>query len=106
MENKSSISLIDGVFTPEEAREVVLKLLDYKINFHKIKNFCNEEKCGESVQASLDRIDALRASKAKFEALLESEDSAINFEITSEIVIKSTVDNSVGQSEGELVHSR
>lgn len=38
------VNLVDGTFTPEEAHEVVTSLLNKKINFHKVKQFANNER--------------------------------------------------------------
>lgn len=34
---KQKIQLVDGTFTPSEASDVILALLDEKINFHKLQ---------------------------------------------------------------------
>ena len=76
------INLIDGYFTPTEAQDVLMALLDEKINFHKIKRLSITEGNIESEchydntridqlikekQIAKDFFDQVRASGAQFE---------------------------------------
>ena len=36
MTTKQNIQLVDGEFTPSEASDVIMSLIDQKINFHKL----------------------------------------------------------------------
>lgn len=37
MKTKQNIHLVDGSFTPSEASDVIMSLIDQKINFHKLQ---------------------------------------------------------------------
>ena len=37
MKTKQNIQLVDGEFTPSEASDVIMSLIDQKINFHKLQ---------------------------------------------------------------------
>ncbi|GAB3203992.1 hypothetical protein ABID22_003236 [Pontibacter aydingkolensis] len=58
------LNLISGNYTPAEAREVLLKLIDIKISFHKIKNLksqVNFEKADVGSQARIKELLEIRA---------------------------------------------
>jgi hypothetical protein len=63
--------LINGTFTVQEAREVLLDLLNKKIHFHQLKNFSSEERLGKPNHASLKRIKELERDKADLLTQLE-----------------------------------
>ena len=60
MKNTYSLKLIDGNFTPDHAVKVLMGLISYKINYHQMELFSNEEMFGEDVLNSKRRIDELR----------------------------------------------
>lgn len=53
------IDLISGKFAPQDAKEVLLTLLNDKINFHKKKIFSHEERFGLVDETSKNRITEL-----------------------------------------------
>lgn len=55
--------LIDGKFTAHEAREILLDMINKKIQFHQLKNFSSEERFGKSLPSSLKRIKELEKDK-------------------------------------------
>ncbi|MEO8821060.1 MAG: hypothetical protein ABI267_00805 [Ginsengibacter sp.] len=72
MKLKYSVTFIKGSFTPQEAKDVLLELITYKINFHSIKNFSSQERYGKPLKGSQKRIEELQASREKFVKLIES----------------------------------
>lgn len=58
--NGSKIKLIDGVFEPKDANEIVSDVLTKKINFHTLKSMGSDEKYGHPDVVSLNRITELR----------------------------------------------
>jgi hypothetical protein len=83
-----SINLIDGVFTTEEAKEILTNLYNSKINFHNMKNFSHTERYGRPHAASLARIESLRISLQKVkEAIAEAEKSNQMIKINSAVEI-------------------
>ena len=57
---KEPVSLIDGNFDPDEAKELLSSLLNDKIHFHQMKNFSSTERFGKQDQKSLKRIAELK----------------------------------------------
>ena len=81
-----SINLIDGIFTTEEAKEILINLYNSKINFHNMKNFSHQERYGSPHSASLARIQSLRISLQKvLEAIREAEKSNQMIKISSAV---------------------
>lgn len=60
MERNHYFDLIKGNFSPEECKEVILGLINYKISFHEKKSFSSEIRTGKPDQASLKRIKELK----------------------------------------------
>ena len=63
--------LISGVFSPEDAQQVLLSLIDFKIRFHRLKNWSQEERTGTTDISAELRIAELTRSKAELSALIE-----------------------------------
>jgi hypothetical protein len=57
------IKLIDGEFNAAEAREILIKLIDFKINFHEAKIFSAQERNTNPGLHSMIRIEELKKSK-------------------------------------------
>ena len=70
MKIKEPIKLIEGKFSPEDAKEVLLELINHKINFHSLKNFSSEERFGQSLEGSKKRIEYLKDAKTKIIELI------------------------------------
>jgi hypothetical protein len=68
---KQSYCLIRGVFCPEDARQVLMTLIEDKISFHKLNNWSRRERFGEPDTAGSKRIDELRQTKADLAEMLE-----------------------------------
>ena len=64
--NKQKIQLVNGAFTPSEASEVIIALIDEKINFHKVKKIQLWEGNHNCETSQLDsRIRELQEEKRK-----------------------------------------
>jgi len=68
--------LISGVFSPDEANEILMTLIDDKISFHRRNNWSRSERFGESGAAGARRIDELRETKTELATLLQEAGSA------------------------------
>jgi hypothetical protein len=95
MENNMSrienLTLIEGSFTAEEAKEILMHVFMAKIHFHEIKNFSSEERLGVCDATALKRIPELKASIEKFLSVLsDAKASQMQLEISSEIKIRIT----------------
>ena len=61
--NERSYRLICGVFSPDEAKEVLMTLIEDKISFHRRNNWRQRDCFGETDTLGVKRIDELRQSK-------------------------------------------
>ena len=57
------IKLIDGDFSVNEARELLLKLIEYKLNYHQSKVFSAHERNSKPGIHSIERIEDLKKCK-------------------------------------------
>jgi hypothetical protein len=72
----STHQLINGVFGPSEANELLMCLIEDKISFHRGNIWSRKERFGETDVASEKRINALRQTKADLAALIAQADAA------------------------------
>ena len=68
MKDKLKVSLIEGDFQAEEAKEILMNFFSTKVHFHEMKNFSSQERFGKPDEASLKRIPEL---KQNLEEVLE-----------------------------------
>lgn len=85
-----SIKLIDGEFTPARAKTLLLELIQYKINFHKVEKFSNEFRYGEDREHSENRINELTDEKYGLMAWLELMEKTEGFRIHCSIEVETT----------------
>lgn len=92
METFHSLCLIDGLFTPEEANNVLLTLVQNKINFHNLEIFSLEERDGKLTGPSKKRLEALKEMNEKLIQIIQYAEknqkklkvfSSIDIEITN-----------------------
>lgn len=65
MSNSETLTLIEGEFSGEEAREILLNIFSSKIHFHEVKNFSSQERFGKQDEIAVKRIPALKAEVLK-----------------------------------------
>ena len=58
-EKDYQFKLVEGQYTPLEAKKILLGLINSKINFHQLENFSNEIRFNETSAHSKIRIDLL-----------------------------------------------
>jgi hypothetical protein len=75
MGKQENIVLVKGTFSPGEAQELLLALLNSKINFHNTKDFSSRERFGRPDAHSQERLKHLKSARqqviAKFSNLGE-----------------------------------
>ena len=82
------IKLIEGNFTPREARRVLSTVINSKINYHKIENLSEQERTGVDVSNSRNRVDYLnKANEEVIELIHKATSEYKNFEISATISI-------------------
>lgn len=65
------LNLISGKYTPAEAREILLKLVDIKINFHKIKNLKSQVNSEMPDAESTNRLAELQEIRSQIVSLIQ-----------------------------------
>jgi hypothetical protein len=84
-----NIKFIDGIFNTEDASEILLAVLNDKINFHASLLLSNIERFGVDTSNSKKRIQELRAEKKRLVELIKvAKGSGALLEIASIISIK------------------
>lgn len=71
MQNQKEIKLVKGVFSPEEAKEVLFKLINSKIKYHQLEKFSLAERNIGDSTFSVDRINQLESSKLFIEEQID-----------------------------------
>ena len=90
--NNESLHLIKGEFSPSEAREVLLSLFDYKIQYHELQILSMRERGIEAYAHSIERLKELKASRDKILALTSTYgDLGEQLELEAEVVLSITV---------------
>ena len=86
MKTNSEFSLIDGKFTVDQAEQVLIALVNYKIDFHNRQDFSNHIRFNDSLEHSKKRVNQLQETKINMQEFLKS----IKLSGTN-LVIKSTI---------------
>ena len=88
MNKVEKLTLIEGEFSDEEAKEILTSIFSSKINFHNIKNWSSNERFGMDDEIAQKRIPELRKEMAKLlEILSDAKAKKTRLVITSEINI-------------------
>jgi hypothetical protein len=96
MSNFENLNLIDGVFSNEEAKEILMNVFSTKILFHELKNFSSEERFGKPDKTASKRIPELKKEVEKvLQILSEAKINNKTLRISSEINIKLLDDSNV-----------
>ena len=84
---KEVLDLIDGTFSNEDANEILRNLFEYKINFHRIKNFNSQIRFGQSDEHSLQRAEELKIALAQMVDYFAKGQSGA-YKISAKVVIE------------------
>lgn len=88
MKSMEKLKLIEGKFSPMDAKELLLNLIGSKIQFHTNKNFSTEICTGTPDIISLKKIISLRSTRERMIALLdEAQANDLKVEIKSTVKI-------------------
>jgi hypothetical protein len=87
---KDQFELIQGEFTPDDAQDIVINLIQKKINFHSTRNFGNFIRFGSADEEwSLKRIADLKQSEEEIRKLInQAKKEGKNLKIQSNISIE------------------
>lgn len=85
------LTLIEGKFTPEESKEILLNIFSAKVKFHEMKNFSSQLRFGTDNEAALNRITDLKECIERIRKIVaEAEVNNKKVHITSTINIELT----------------
>ena len=88
MQTLQKLTFIDGTFSPQESREILMSVYSSKINFHKIKNFSSGERFGIDDKTATKRIPELKKAIEEFLTIIETaKKNGEQLEIKSNICI-------------------
>ncbi len=88
MKSTETLTIMDGNFTHDEAKEIIMNIFSSKINFHNIKNWSSQMRFGKDDEIAQNRIPALRNEMKKLEdILLEAKVKNKKLVVNSEINI-------------------
>ncbi|NNT71875.1 hypothetical protein HKT18_06570 [Flavobacterium sp. IMCC34852] len=71
VQTKKEIKLIDGVFTPSEAKSILVTMIDNKINYHKLDDFSNHIRTDRHPHHSKKRVEELLETKIQLRSWLD-----------------------------------
>ena len=86
MIKKREFILVEGAFTPQDAREILTNLYNSKINFHMLKDFSSTERFGVHDETASKRIPELKNSIVAISEIVQ--DAAVK---NKNLVIAATV---------------
>lgn len=93
MEATQTVSLISGVFTPNEAKEILLEMIKAKINFHNIRNLTSEVRYNHPDYKSKQRIEELTEARENLlELINDAKLFSKNIRIETDLFIQLTED--------------
>lgn len=88
MKTTKKLQIIDGSYTIDDAKEILMNMFLSKINYHNIKNWSAHERFGKPDEIAQIRIPALRNEIKKLEEILkEAKTENKKLVISSEISI-------------------
>ncbi len=92
------VKLIDGEFTPLDAKEVLLNMISSKIQFHTINDFSSDIRTGSPDKKSRERLSELRSAREQIMAFLEkAEKEGLLVNIQSSITLSCAEEKKVDQ---------
>jgi len=70
MNDNEILTLIEGIFSYEDADEILSHFFSSKIKYHQIKNWSSNERFGKDDEISKERIPALERDLEKLKKIL------------------------------------
>lgn len=94
MEKTHNLKLIEGEFTPLEARKVIFDLISSKISYHSLEAFSIKERFNGDVSDSVKRIEELKDTRKRLEEIITyTSEKGLNLKIESAIEISFIEEN-------------
>jgi len=89
METNLNLSLINGFYSPEEAKEILMNVFASKIQFHELKNLRSMVTSDCEDETSIIRVKQLKKSVEELNELLKKANES-NLELSIQSTIKIT----------------
>lgn len=86
-EQPLTFKLIDGDFKAEEARDILLALVNHKISHHEMNAFSEQVRFNK--KSSVDRLEILKETREKIKTHFAQEDPDAIISMFSEIALTS-----------------
>jgi hypothetical protein len=90
METNLNLSLINGFYSPEEAKEILMNVFASKIQFHELKNLRSIVTSDCEDETSIIRVKQLKKSVEELNELLKKANES-NLELSIQSTIKITL---------------
>lgn len=74
MSSSKTFTLVKGSYSPDDAKEILMNLIQSKIQFHNIRKLSSFEKSGSRDETSEDRISDLKEARKEILDMLKSSD--------------------------------
>lgn len=88
MKKIEKLKLIEGDFSYEEAKEILMNIFSAKIKYHEMKNYSSQERFGKDDETAKIRIPELEKEIDKVKNLvLDAASNNNRLIITSEIIV-------------------
>lgn len=71
MQMTQTTKLIEGKYSPQEAKEILIDLINNEINFLRLKNLSSEIRFGKPDSASWNRAEELDAARKELLQILQ-----------------------------------
>jgi hypothetical protein len=95
METKVDLLLINGIFSPDEAKEVLMNIFASKIQFHELKNLRAMINTNQDDKTSALRVQQLKETIDEFNAVFQqANENGLELSIQSHIEISLLKSNS------------
>jgi hypothetical protein len=95
METKVDLLLINGIFSPDEAKEVLMNIFASKIQFHELKNLRAMITTNQDDKTSALRVQQLKETIDEFNAVFQqANENGLELSIQSHIEITLLKSNS------------
>lgn len=93
MSDKKTLKLVEGIFTVEDASDILFHLVEKKINFHQCRMLSNYERYGTEDAYSKNRIKELKETLLSLKDILHTARlSGMHLQVRSEILLSLTED--------------
>ena len=88
MNKIEKLTLIEGNFSFDEAKEILISMFSSKINFHNIQNWSSQERFGKDDETAQKKVRLLKNEIEKLEEIiLNAKSQNKKLVIKSEIII-------------------